>query len=144
MAELAAALKAEGRGLTDLLDDLAIAHGVHATDSFSVRVADLSQIDTVMRRLRADPPAEVAGVAVSRARRPGRRQRRRTAAHRRPALLPRGRLEGHRAPLRDRAEAQGLPRGHRAVWSRMTWLVRARAAERLAGVRSEFEAATAL
>jgi phosphomannomutase len=67
MAELAATLKAEGRGLTDLLDDLAIAHGVHATDSFSVRVADLSQIDTVMRRLRDNPPAEVAGIAVSRA-----------------------------------------------------------------------------
>ena len=42
LAELAATLKAEGRTLTDLLDELAVAHGVHATDSFSVRVADLS------------------------------------------------------------------------------------------------------
>ena len=67
MAELAATLKAEGRTLTDLLDDLAVAHGVHATDSFSVRVADLSLIGTVMRRLRDTPPAKVAGTAVVRA-----------------------------------------------------------------------------
>ena len=67
MAELAATLKAEGRTLTDLLDGLAVEHGVHATDAFSVRVADLSQIGAVMARLRADPPAELAGIAVSRA-----------------------------------------------------------------------------
>jgi len=67
MAELAATLKAEGRGLTDLLDDLMVEHGVHATDSFSVRVADLSLIDTVMGRLRDAPPQEVAGLAVTRA-----------------------------------------------------------------------------
>ncbi|HEV7146869.1 MAG TPA: phospho-sugar mutase, partial [Pedococcus sp.] len=42
MAELAATLKAQGRTLTDRLDELAVRHGVHATDSFSVRVADLS------------------------------------------------------------------------------------------------------
>jgi phosphomannomutase len=67
MAELAATLKADGRTLTDLLDDLAVAHGVHATDSFSVRVADLSLIGTVMARLRDEPPTEVAGIAVARA-----------------------------------------------------------------------------
>jgi phosphomannomutase len=66
LAELTATLKAEGRLLTDLLDDLAIAHGVHATDSFSVRVSDLSQIDTLMARLRADVPTRIAGVAVDR------------------------------------------------------------------------------
>ncbi|GAA2739544.1 phospho-sugar mutase [Pedococcus aerophilus] len=66
MAELAATVKAEGRTLQDVLDDLAVEHGVHATDSFSVRVADLSLIGTVMTRLREQPPAEVAGLAVSR------------------------------------------------------------------------------
>ena len=66
VAEMTATLKAEGRSLTDLLDDLAVAHGVHATDSFSVRVADLSLIGTVMTRLRDEPPTEVAGTAVSR------------------------------------------------------------------------------
>ncbi len=66
IAELAATLKEAGRTLQDLLDDLAVQHGVHATDSFSVRVADLSLIDEVMSRLRAIPPTEVAGVEVSR------------------------------------------------------------------------------
>lgn len=66
LAELAATLKAEGRALTDLLDDLAVEHGVHATDSFSVRVSDLSQTDTLMGRLRAEPPASVAGTDVER------------------------------------------------------------------------------
>jgi phosphomannomutase len=66
LAELAATLKAEGRTLVDLLDDLAVAHGVHATDSFSVRVSDLSQIGTLMSRLRSAPPASIAGVAVER------------------------------------------------------------------------------
>ena len=66
VAEMTASLKAEGRSLTDVLDDLAVAHGVHATDSFSVRVADLSLIGAVLARLRDDPPRHVAGIAVSR------------------------------------------------------------------------------
>jgi phosphomannomutase len=66
LAELTATLKAEGRLLTDLLDDLAVEHGVHATDSFSVRVSDLAQIDTLMSRLRAEAPTRVAGVEVER------------------------------------------------------------------------------
>ncbi len=66
LAELAATLKASGRTLLDRLDELADAHGVHATDSFSVRVDDLSLIDTVMARLRDAPPEQVAGVAVER------------------------------------------------------------------------------
>jgi phosphomannomutase len=40
---------------------------VHATDSFSVRVADLSLIGQVMDRLRENPPSDVAGTAVERA-----------------------------------------------------------------------------
>src|SRR6478672_12031595 len=66
VAEMAAMLKAQGRTLLDVLDDLAVEHGVHATDSFSVRVADLSLIGTVMTRLREQSPTEVAGLAVSR------------------------------------------------------------------------------
>lgn len=64
-AELAATLKAQGRTLTDLLDDLAVAHGVHQTDSFSVRVSDLALIPPVMTRLREQPPAELGGVPVA-------------------------------------------------------------------------------
>src|SRR6478752_2441489 len=51
MAEMAATLKAEGRGLTDLLDDLAREHGLHATDQLSVRVDDLSLIRSEERRV---------------------------------------------------------------------------------------------
>lgn len=67
VAEMTATLKSEGRSLTDLLDDLAVEHGVHATDALAVRVADLSLIGTVMTRLRDNPPEEVAGIPVSRA-----------------------------------------------------------------------------
>ena len=64
-AELAAVLKAEGRTLLDVLDDLAVEHGVHATDAFSVRVSDLALIPPVLARLREQPPAELGGVPVA-------------------------------------------------------------------------------
>ncbi|GAB3590443.1 phospho-sugar mutase [Angustibacter peucedani] len=66
VAELAATLKAEGRTLLDELDDLAAATGVHLTGQHSVRVEDLSLITDAMARLRAEPPAELAGAAVER------------------------------------------------------------------------------
>jgi phosphomannomutase len=66
VAELAAGLKAEGRSLLDRLDDLARAHGVHATAQYAVRVSDLSLIAGAMARLRARPPAELAGSMVER------------------------------------------------------------------------------
>ncbi|TIC84279.1 phospho-sugar mutase [Nocardioides sp. GY 10127] len=67
LCELAAALKAEGRTLLDVLDDLARTHGLHATDQLSVRVADLSLISDAMARLRATPPTDLGGLAVERA-----------------------------------------------------------------------------
>jgi phosphomannomutase len=67
VTELASVLKAEGRTLVDLLDDLAVEHGLHATDQLSVRVQDLSVIADAMRRLREHPPAELAGLPVTRA-----------------------------------------------------------------------------
>ncbi|KIF79169.1 phosphomannomutase [Streptomyces sp. 150FB] len=65
VAELASGLKAEGRTLTDVLDDLALTHGLHATDQLSVRVKDLSLISDAMRRLREGPPVELAGLRVA-------------------------------------------------------------------------------
>ncbi|MFE9889376.1 phospho-sugar mutase [Streptomyces scopuliridis] len=65
VAELASELKAKDRTLTDLLDDLAVTHGLHATDQLSVRVQDLSLIAAAMRRLRENPPTELAGLAVA-------------------------------------------------------------------------------
>ncbi|MFD3872450.1 phospho-sugar mutase [Streptomyces sp. NPDC058623] len=64
VAELASELKERGRGLTDLLDDLALAHGLHATDQLSVRVSDLSVIADAMAALRAEPPVSLAGLRV--------------------------------------------------------------------------------
>lgn len=66
MCEIAAAAKAEGRGLNDLLDDIAAEHGLHATDQLSVRFDDLAEIPATMQRLRETPPASLGGLAVER------------------------------------------------------------------------------
>ncbi|MFE7134240.1 phospho-sugar mutase [Streptomyces sp. NPDC057638] len=65
VTELASVLKEEGRTLTDLLDDLAVEHGLHATDQLSVRVQDLTVIADAMRTLRERPPAALAGLDVT-------------------------------------------------------------------------------
>jgi phosphomannomutase len=64
LCELAAQTKAEGRALVDVLDDLAVAHGLHATDQLAVRVADLGLITEAMTRLRHETPTELGGFAV--------------------------------------------------------------------------------
>jgi len=64
LCELAAAEKAQGRSLVDVLDDLALVHGLHATDQLSVRVTDLSEIGVAMARLRATPPVRLGGLPV--------------------------------------------------------------------------------
>ncbi len=64
VTELVATLKTEGRTLDDVLDQIAVEHGVHGTDSFSVRVADLSLIAVVLDRLRAEPPEQIGAVSV--------------------------------------------------------------------------------
>ena len=64
VAELAAALKTEGRGLGDRLDELAAEFGVHATDQLSIRVDDLAKITRAMARVRAQPPAVLLGADV--------------------------------------------------------------------------------
>ncbi|MFC8200843.1 phospho-sugar mutase [Streptomyces sp. NPDC057298] len=66
ITELASELKADGRSLLDLLDDLAVEHGLHATDQLAVRVDDLSLITDAMRRLREQPPTRLAGLPVTR------------------------------------------------------------------------------
>ncbi len=64
VAELAAELRAQGRTLTDRLDDLAREHGLHATDQLSVRVEDLAVIAEAMHRLRTAPPSALGGLPV--------------------------------------------------------------------------------
>ncbi|MFF1694197.1 phospho-sugar mutase [Streptomyces sp. NPDC058257] len=67
LTELASGLKEQGRTLLDLLDDLAVEHGLHATDQLSARVEDLSLIADAMRRLREQPPTALAGLPVTKA-----------------------------------------------------------------------------
>jgi phosphomannomutase len=64
LCELAAAEKARGRGLTDVLDDIAAEYGLHATDQLSIRVDDLSLIGAAMARLRDASPTSLGGLAV--------------------------------------------------------------------------------
>lgn len=65
ITELAAAVKSEGRGIQDVLDDLAAAHGVHATGQVSLRFTDLSEIPALMASLRAEPPTGFGGLDVA-------------------------------------------------------------------------------
>jgi len=62
---LVARLKAEGRRLAELLDQLAVAHGVCVTEPLSYRVTDLALIADAMTRLRDLPPDTLAGEAVT-------------------------------------------------------------------------------
>jgi phosphomannomutase len=66
LCEVAARAKADGKTLTDLLDEIAAEHGLHATDQLSVRVSDLSLIGEAMARLRRTPPTSLGGHAVER------------------------------------------------------------------------------
>ena len=144
--ELVAELKAAGRGVQDRLDDLARAHGVYATDSFSVRVSDLALIGEIMARLRATPLTSVAGVGVARtddlARGDG-------------GLPP---TEGLRYYLADDSRIIVRPSGTEPKLKVYLEVIepvvggdvdglraaRGRAAERLAAIRADLEAATAL
>jgi phosphomannomutase len=65
VALLTAELAADGRTLTDRLDELAVEHGLFATGQLSVRVEDLSLISGAMARLRAQPPARLLDRAVT-------------------------------------------------------------------------------
>jgi phosphomannomutase len=64
LCELAAKELAQERSLVDVLDDLALVHGLHATDQLAVRVTDLSEIASAMERLRTTPPRSLGGLPV--------------------------------------------------------------------------------
>ncbi|HEX4721428.1 MAG TPA: phospho-sugar mutase [Pseudonocardiaceae bacterium] len=63
-ADLVATAKAAGRSVRDLLDAMAVAHGVHLTDQVSPRFDDLREIGALMAKLRASPPTTLAGGPV--------------------------------------------------------------------------------
>lgn len=68
VATLVHDLKAEGRTVEDLLDDLARQHGLYASAPLSFRVSDLSLIADGMARLRANGIPSLAGSPVVEAR----------------------------------------------------------------------------
>ncbi|MEO9138131.1 MAG: phospho-sugar mutase [Jatrophihabitans sp.] len=65
IAELAAALKQDGSSLLGRLDRLAAEVGRYATDQVSMRVEDLSIIDSTMQRLRVNPPSTLLGTPIT-------------------------------------------------------------------------------
>ncbi|HZN70585.1 MAG TPA: phospho-sugar mutase [Micromonosporaceae bacterium] len=65
VSELAAGLKAELRGLTDRLDELAAEFGVYHTDQLSVRVDDLAEIGHAMEHIRSKPPTALLDEPVT-------------------------------------------------------------------------------
>ena len=65
---LAAELARDGRTLTDRLDDLAVAHGVHVTRQRSLRAdgaAGLARLADAVERVRKEPPRLLAGQPVT-------------------------------------------------------------------------------
>jgi phosphomannomutase len=62
--ELIASLKAEGRTVFDVLDELALRHGVHSTRQVSLRMPSPEIIASAVDSLRADPPRDLAGLPV--------------------------------------------------------------------------------
>jgi len=63
--ELAARLKGRGATVGDRLDELAIEHGLHATQQISIRVERLEEIGLLMQRLRQAPPLILLGREVT-------------------------------------------------------------------------------
>ncbi|MFN8032371.1 MAG: phospho-sugar mutase [Mycobacterium sp.] len=63
--DLVAALAAQRDSVPEALDRLALRHGVHSTAALSRRVEDPRRAAAMMARLRAQPPAELAGFAVT-------------------------------------------------------------------------------
>ena len=66
VAEYVAVLKSRGSSPLEALEEIAARYGRHSTDQLSVRVTDLALIPRMMGALRAQPPAELAGLAVER------------------------------------------------------------------------------
>ncbi|AUI52053.1 phospho-sugar mutase [Arthrobacter crystallopoietes] len=64
VAEYAADSIAKGRDVRDELDELHLAHGIHATDQLSVRVGSLDLLGAMMLRLRENPPSSFGGSPV--------------------------------------------------------------------------------
>ena len=64
VADIASALASQGYTLGDQLEKLMQRYGYFATGQISIRVTDLTVISDLMKKLRTNPPAQIAGVAA--------------------------------------------------------------------------------
>jgi phosphomannomutase len=63
--EMLAHLKSQEKTIWRVLDELALAHGLHATDQVSVRVTSSDQVALTMAGIRNTPPTKFGGLQVS-------------------------------------------------------------------------------
>ena len=63
--EMLAHLKSQDKTIWQVLDELAVAHGLHATDQVSVRVTSSDQVALTMAGIRNTPPTKFGGLQVS-------------------------------------------------------------------------------
>jgi phosphomannomutase len=61
VADLANRLAADDKTIAERLEEIGAKYGHYATGQVSIRVADLSIIGKTVARIRANPPAEIAG-----------------------------------------------------------------------------------
>jgi len=64
LAQIATDLRAQGKTLLELLDEIWEKYSFHATEQISIRVTDISHISTVMANLRSNPESQIAGFQV--------------------------------------------------------------------------------
>ena len=63
--EMIAYLKCQNISVWQVLDELSLAHGLHATDQVSVRVTSSAQVSVTMAGIRSTPPTHMDGLQVS-------------------------------------------------------------------------------
>jgi phosphomannomutase len=63
--EMLAYLKSQTKTIWQVLDELALSHGLHATDQVSVRVTSSEQVAVTMAAIRSTPPIDLGGLQVS-------------------------------------------------------------------------------
>ena len=65
LVQLATDLKAQGKTLVDLLDEIWERHGYHGTKQISVRTTNLAQIDAILSRFRDATPTTIGRFALT-------------------------------------------------------------------------------
>jgi phosphomannomutase len=69
VCDLVRSWRAQGRSCRDVLDGIARQHGAHVTNNFSLRVSGVGwaeRLQKLTKELIANPPKEIAGIAVGR------------------------------------------------------------------------------